>query len=86
MTGTHPLNEPNHLQTDIEDQLQEQPTRNKRLKDVLVHQASHLNHFISSAKVSAIMNTFRVQTYKLRFSPSSTPRMHTHCQEQRQYL
>jgi hypothetical protein len=58
MTGTQPLNEPNHLQTDIEDQLQEQPTRNKRFKDVLMHQASHLNHFISSAKVSAIMNTF----------------------------
>jgi hypothetical protein len=58
MTGTQPLNEPNHLQTDIEDQLQEQPTRNKRLKDVLMHQVSHLNHFISSAKVIAIMNTF----------------------------
>jgi hypothetical protein len=32
MTGTHLLNEPNCLQTDIEDQLQEQPTTNKRLK------------------------------------------------------
>lgn len=32
MTGTRPLNEPNCVQTDIEDQLQEQPTTNKRLK------------------------------------------------------